>query len=235
MKILEVNSSKQNINDIYLKYISYKTLCLKILSDNEEIDKFISSHSTTLINNKNFLLFLNTNNLKSLLESLYKKTNSESILSGEKEFLYQSDLTSSERRLMFYLFILNKQSTYNNKAKIFLNEIKNISLFNNFEELIENVCNVIPYYDAINNIRTTGISCSDYNKFFNYKTLAEISTGLFTLKHLTGAIIAGSIGVIKDDLNCFINECFTPNGFEMLNKELYDYFCDLNDKFKYLE
>ena len=37
MKILEVNSSKQNINDIYLKYISYKTLCLKILSDNEKL------------------------------------------------------------------------------------------------------------------------------------------------------------------------------------------------------
>ena len=235
MKILEVNSSKQNINDIYLKYISYKTLCLEILSDNEEIDKFISSHTTTLFNNKNFLLFLNTNDLKSLLESLYKKANSESILSGEKEFLYQSDLTSSERRLMFYLFILNKQSTYDNKAKIFLNEIKNISLFNNFEELIENVCNVIPYYDAINNIRTTGISCSDYNKFFNYKTLAEMSTGLFTLKNLTGAIIAGSIGVIKDDLNCFVNECFISNGFDLLDKELYDYFCDLNDKFKYLE
>ena len=62
-----------------------------------------------------------------------------------------------------------------------------------------------------------------------------MSTGLFTLKNLTGAIIAGSIGVIKDDLNCFVNECFISNGFDLLDKELYDFFCDLNDKFKYLE
>lgn len=215
----------------YNRYME-KELSLKVLSDNKVVDNLLSEN----INTDNFKLFLNTNDPKSVFVSLYNKMNSEAILSCEKNTLSQLDLTSPERRLMFYLFILNEQklnNSNNDKINKCLDNIKSLCININkldINELIENCSKLSPYYEAIANIETTDTRFDDYKKFFNYTSLSEISTALLVLKHLNGIVISGAIGVVKDSLDSFINN-FIMNGFNKSDPELFQHFLNLSNTY----
>ena len=137
--------------------------------------------------------------------------------------------------MIFYLFIFeHKKLNGDKESSKILDKIKNLYSLDYLDELINDSLNFIPYYIAIRNIDIPGMNYYDYDKFFKYNYLVDICTGLYTLKHLNGKMISGSIGTIKDNLNCFFNY-FLFNEFDKKDKELFSFFEDLNNKFKYLE
>lgn len=224
----EKNSIMQYCREEYQK----KLLALEIIQDIKTTSEFIS----TILNKEqyDFIKFLSEANISTIFDSLNLKINSEDILTGKKEYLELKTLTSQERKLLILLFILNRLSVDGNEAcSVALQTLKSIVKDLNFEEFISSCINLNPYYSSLEKVGMTILSFSDYDPFFNYDNLVDISILLYTLRYLNGSI-SGSIGIIMDNLKGFISN-FIANRYDETNPELFAKFTDLQNDFLSVE
>lgn len=210
-----------------------KSLALEVIQDIKTTSEFIF----TILNKKpyDFIKFLSETDISTTFASLNLKINAEDILSGEKEYLELTTLTSPERKLLILLFILNKLSVDGSgDCSVALQTLKSTVKDLNFEEFISSCVDLNPYYSSLRKVGMTTLSFSDYDQFFNYDNLVDINILLYTLRYLNRTSISGSIGIIMDNLKGFISN-FIANRYNETNPELFAKFADLQNEFLSME